>query len=51
VAGLGVTLMGAAAVAAASTLAAQREQERRLAAARPVATLAAPARSRSTSGT
>ncbi|MGD0370217.1 MAG: hypothetical protein ABSC16_00760 [Candidatus Dormibacteria bacterium] len=50
-AGLGMTLMGAAAVAAASTLAAQREQERRLAAARPVATLAAPPRSRSTSGT
>ncbi len=41
-AGLGITLMGAAAVAAASTLAAQREQERRLAAARPVEALAAP---------
>jgi hypothetical protein len=35
-AGVGITLVGAAAVAAASTLAAQREQERRLLAARPV---------------
>ena len=38
-AGVGITLIGAAAVAAASTLAAQREQDRRRLAARPVAAL------------
>jgi hypothetical protein len=41
-AGVGVSLVGAAVVAAASTLAAQREQERRLVSARPVEALAAP---------
>ena len=40
-AGVGVTLVGAAAIAAASTLAAQREQQRRLASARPVGSLPA----------
>lgn len=38
-AGVGITLIGAAALAAASTLAAQREQDRRRLAARPVAAL------------
>jgi hypothetical protein len=38
-AGVGITLIGAAAVAVASTLAAQREQDRRRLAARPVAAL------------
>ncbi len=41
-AGVGITLAGAAAVAAASTLAAQREQERRLLSARRVEALDAP---------
>lgn len=41
-AGVGVTLVSALAMAAASSLAAQREQERRLASARPVRALPAP---------
>jgi hypothetical protein len=50
-AGVGMTLVGAAAVAAASTLAAQREQQRRLASARPVESLPAlPGRERPASG-
>ena len=46
-AGVGMSLVGAAAVAAASTLAAQREQERRVASARPIGALPAPAGKRS----
>jgi hypothetical protein len=42
-AGVGVTLAGAAALAVASTLAAEREGRRRLAAATPVAAIEAPA--------
>ncbi len=42
VAGLGVTLAGAAALAVASSVAAQREEQRRIAAARPVHTLPCP---------
>ncbi|HXZ99968.1 MAG TPA: hypothetical protein VEK76_06420 [Candidatus Binatia bacterium] len=42
-AGVGVTLVGAAAVAVASSLAAQREEQRRIQAVRPVRTIAAPA--------
>jgi len=46
-AGLGMTLVGAAALAVASSLAAQREEQRRLTAPRPVRTLrSAPARRR-----
>jgi hypothetical protein len=43
-AGVGITLIGAAAVAAASTLAAQREEQRRLRAARRVTALPASPR-------
>jgi hypothetical protein len=45
-AGLGVTLASAAALAVASTVVAQIEERRRLATARPVRTLTAPARPR-----
>lgn len=43
-AGVGITLIGAAAIAAASTLAAQREEQRRLMAARRVTALPASPR-------